>query len=373
MKIVFFSNVLNHHQVALCDELYAHCGSDFKFVEISGLNESRKKMGFTAYQREYKIDAINNKKIASDWAKSADIAIMGAESFEYLKLRIKRGTGITYSYSERWFKQGLKNLLSPVLFRQIWLYITTGRNKPWYMLCASGFLAKDLNKIGLFKNKCFKWGYFPVYSYSSSSKNIPDGVTRILWVGRFLNWKHPELMVTLARMLEAANIDFQITMIGDGPEYPKIKSIVDSTLQNKIMLLGNKANKDVIYEMKNSDILCFTSDKQEGWGVVLGEAMAVGCSPVASSDAGATPFLITDNGNGLIFKSGSAEDLYSKVRYLICNPTERCRIAESAQKTIHKHWTAVAAVNNFIKLSEALIAKQMVPEFFDEPCSLIKQ
>ena len=31
------------------------------------------------------------------------------------------------------------------------------------MLCASAYTASDFAKFGCYKNKCFKWGYFPKF------------------------------------------------------------------------------------------------------------------------------------------------------------------------------------------------------------------
>lgn len=371
MTITFFSNNLNHHQVALCDELYSLCGDDFKFVELSHLDEERRKMGFNTYERPYRIKIAEDKSLAFQLAVGSDVAIMGAESFGYLKHRVIHSNGLTFSYSERWFKQGLKNILSPRLLKQILLYLTEGRRKPWYMLCASGFLARDLVKIGLFRHKCFKWGYFPIYDFSSEERKVGNRVLRILWVGRFIGWKHPELMVQLGKKLMESGKDFIITMIGDGPEWSRIESMIDSSLKDKLILTRNKPNQWVIDEMRSSDIFCFTSDRQEGWGAVLGEAMATGCCPVASSDAGATPFLIDNGKNGLVFKSGNLSDLYAKVSYLIKHPDQRLILAEHARESILSHWSATVAANNLVILSKAKLSGAQDPSFAAEPCEFI--
>ena len=53
--------------------------------------------------------------------------------------------------------------------------------------------------------------------------------------------------------------------------------------------------------MKKHHIYCLTSDKNEGWGAVLNEAMSSGCCPVSSIEAGATPYLVKDGVNGFSF------------------------------------------------------------------------
>lgn len=374
MTIVFFSNTLNHHQIDLCDSLFGICGNDFHFIELSGLEESRKKMGFIDYSRDYKICAKDNKELTRNLAIESDVAIMGADSYEYLKLRLCANKGLTFSYSERWLKKGLINIISPIFLRQIFLYLKYKKSRSWYMLCASGFLSCDLNKLHLFKKRCYKWGYFPDYSkpiYLNPSKANP---IKLIWVGRFIDWKHPLLMFFLGMKLANAGYDFKITMIGDGPEKKKLESSLEDfpSLKSKFNLLGNQSNASVIEEMANSHIFCFTSDQQEGWGAVLGEAMAAGCCPVASSAAGATPFLIKNDMNGLVFNSEDINDLFNKVKYLIDNPKFRIHFAEEARKTMCTHWSAPIAANNFVKLCKAKLSGNKIPNFIDEPCELIK-
>ena len=72
--------------------------------------------------------------------------------------------------------------------------------------------------------------------------------------------------------------------------------------------------------MRNHDIFIFTSDRQEGWGAVLNEAMDSGSTVVASDAIGSSPFLIKDGQNGFLFKSENHKSLYQKVAYLIDNP-----------------------------------------------------
>ena len=84
-------------------------------------------------------------------------------------------------------------------------------NKPIFLLCASAFTSLDYSKFGLFKEKAFKWGYFPETKiYENVSELIySKDCGKILWCGRFINWKHPD---------DAINAAFSIlTQIGAGP------------------------------------------------------------------------------------------------------------------------------------------------------------
>ena len=62
--------------------------------------------------------------------------------------------------------------------------------------------------------------------------------------------------------------------------------------------------------MEKTGIFLFTSDRQEGWGAVLNEAMNSGCAVVASHLIGAVPFLKKKKKNGLVYSSGDRKTLF---------------------------------------------------------------
>ena len=60
----------------------------------------------------------------------------------------------------------------------------------------------------MYKNKCFKWGYFPetkTYNVEDLLKQKENEKIEIIWVGRFIKEKHPEYVVKLAQKLKEKN------------------------------------------------------------------------------------------------------------------------------------------------------------------------
>lgn len=363
MTIVFVSVVLNIHQVGIADELYYLTNGSFWFIETGNTDGDNNKGGDsnTFKKRPYLI-AGNNfayKEKVNNLILNADVMIYGAAPLTYLKERVKTSK-LTFLYSEHWFKQGWKNLFSPNLIKQMWLYHTKCHNKPLYLLGASAYAAKDFNLMGAFKDKAFKWGYFtqcPDLNIENVLRDKSnDCKIRILWCGRFIDWKHPEVMVSLAEKLRDLNIDFQINMIGTGTLYGKILlGVQEKGLKNYINLLGSMPNTEVTRIMQTQHIACFTSDRNEGWGAVLNEAMSRGCCPVSSIDTGSTPYLITNGVNGLSFNLRKENDLFNRVLWLIQNPKELERMTIEAYRTIHDVWSPQNAANNFYKLAESIL------------------
>ena len=91
-------------------------------------------------------------------------------------------------------------------------------------------------------------------------------------------------------------------MIGTGDKLPEIqKSIEDNNLTDCINLLGTMTPAEVRAQMEKHSILVFTSDKNEGWGAVLNEAMNSGCAVIANDEIGSVPFLLKNSQNGLTY------------------------------------------------------------------------
>lgn len=376
MNIVFVSLALNIHQVGISDELYGLMEGNFWFIETGYNSVGEQKGGESEFaKRLYLVRTQNGKKseeLAMQLIRDADVMIFGAAPMEYLKERVKTGK-LTFIYSERWFKRGLLNLLSPRLLQQQWFYHAHCHGKPVYALCASAYAAGDFAKMFSFKGKCFKWGYFtsvPELDIENIQKSKRSTSTvKILWVARFLQLKHPERMLQLASQLRSHDIDFSIDMIGIGPEYDKIASAIKTMgLGNYVHLLGQVPNSKVMEAMRTHDIFCFTSDKNEGWGAVLNEAMSSGCCPVSSIETGSTPYLIKDGINGVSFDLKKENELFEKVLWLIEHSEEREKMSIEAYKTIRDVWSPKNAATQFVKLCE-IIQNGDSAFVADGPCS----
>ena len=161
MKIIFFTNYINHHQVHLADELYNLTGQQYYLIENIPMPEFRKKLGYADYaNRPYVIQAWKNKQqrsLAMKLGMDADIGITGSAPWNYAISRL-RNSKITFNFEERVLKRGLINTFSPEVFRSMmvtWLW-----QKNHYTLCASAYNANDMKTLHAFKNKCYKWAYF---------------------------------------------------------------------------------------------------------------------------------------------------------------------------------------------------------------------
>ncbi len=341
MKIVFVSNFLNHHQIPLCEELRAAV-EEFYFIAT----DNGDSQGYqVSEKRDYLIDYQKDSIRAKNEIMSADAVVFGACPEQFVEWRMKENK-LSFIYSERVFKKGMWHFLRPKNLNMLMRRYLNHKKKNLYVLAASAFLPYELSVFGFPRDKVFKWGYFPNCKVDTEYEKQPN---TILCAGRMLDWKHMETVIECARLLKQDSYKFKAHIVGEGPEKENLSALIDKyELNDYVSLLGSKSHDELLKLMQKSSIYMFTSDFKEGWGAVANEAMANGCAVVASSAAGATPFLISHNDNGLIYKYGKNENAYQAVKLLFDNPKKAKKIGEKAKQTINNDYNYNVAAERFL-------------------------
>ena len=354
MKIIFISNYFTHHQKPLSDALYKITNGNYIFIATEKMSDDRIKQGWTIKLPDYvrELDMSNKTVVLSSIVdiNNADAVIQGHLYDCLIEERVKAGK-LTFIYNERLYKSIKRYLKAP-------LYLYKGiKYSGCYVLAASAFTPYDYSITRSYKNRCFKFGYFPVTKYYNNIDELIKNKkkTQILWVARLIDWKHPEVAVQVAKRLKMEGYQFNLKMVGTGPLMDHLVSEVERLgLENFVSLIGVMKPEDVRTEMEQSGIFIFTSDKNEGWGAVLNEAMNSGCACVASHSIGATPYLLTDGMNGYIYDNDDFESLYHRVKSLLDNPTLQSQFGANAYNTITQVWNAQVAASNLCHLINSL-------------------
>lgn len=373
MRIVFASNYFNHHEKYFCDELSKMPGIDFTFIQTQEMTSDRIKLGWGINIDKikycicsYKSHEAYNKAI--EFANNADILLLGSAPYQFVKERIHHNR-LTFYIAERLFRNGLWHMLYPPTFITVLKrFIIPGHLSNFYMLCASGYTAGDVYKIHTFTKKCFRWGHF--VSTDAPIRESPKDIIRILWVGRMIPLKHPEYATMIATYLKNKGIKFHLDIIGTGPLKELLKSnILKHKLADSVNLLDSMPSRDIRQYMANADIYLFTSDFNEGWGAVLGEAMSTGCAVVASHGIGAVPFLIEHGRNGLIYQTGDPKDFKQCVDMLVNSENLRNQLGQSAKETMQTLWNPQIAAQRFAKVAKDLHTRGYFTPYESGPLS----
>ena len=348
------SNFLNHYSYSLSKKL-KECFDPFYFVVKEKVPEDRLKLGFADLNEvDFVIREYEEPEKTARLFEDSDVVITDYTFNKYALKRLKQGK-LTFVDSERLFKNddpfGL--LLRNIYYRYNYYFY-----KKAYLLCVSAFAAGDYNSLGLFIDRTYKWGYFSEAIKYDTAKLFENKMKNsILWVGRLIKWKHPEYMIDLSRYLKEKGYDFEISIIGIGPMQDELnKMIIDQHLDDNVHMLGSMSPEKVREYMERSEIYVFSSDRGEGWGVVLNEAMNSMCACVASYAAGSTPFLIKENANGMIYRNNAVEEMINKVERLLVDDTLRKNIAQNAYRSILEDWNPETAAKRFYEFASTVFA-----------------
>lgn len=366
MKVTFYSNFLTHHQVPFCLEMQKRLGNDFKFVSTMKIFQWRLDLGFKDLDQEYDfvVRAYENeemRKKAMQLAIDSDVVIIGSTTDELIDERLKQDK-LTFRYRARvfiypdgFFKSALSKEKIKLFYDR---HLKYRKNKNLYMLCANAYGVNDFNSLGLYKDKIYKWGYFLETNKYDIDQLIKEKEQNkkmeIIWVARFIKWKHPEVVIKLAKNLKKQNYNFEIKMLGTGVLQEKIKKVVSKEkLDDVVKIVGQVPSDKVKDYMEKANIFIATSDSSEGWGAVINEAMNAGCAIVANKKMGSVPFLIQDNENGMMYEK--YEDLELKIKKLVDNKELRTKLSKNAYEYITQKWTSSIAAENLIELFESVM------------------
>ena len=305
MKLIYVSNFMNHHQLPFSLGLLSQPGVEYTFVALKAISQERLDMGYEDMNHKYPFilcayDSEEKMHQAVKLIDDADAAIYGSCPDSMIMRRTSKGK-LCFKFSERYFKKGTGLFRIPHNFASAWKHLKPFEKRSLYF-CSSAYTAADLNRYTNFRGKAFKWGYFPEtrrYDVAELMKRKLSAVsaggkrpqTSILWVGRLIEWKHPDASIRLAEKLKHKGYEFELNIIGNGMMERQLREqICRKHLDDCVHMLGAMSPEEVREHMEAADIFLFTSDFNEGWGAVLNEAMNSACAVVASHAIGSVPF-----------------------------------------------------------------------------------
>jgi glycosyltransferase involved in cell wall biosynthesis len=165
----------------------------------------------------------------------------------------------------------------------------------------------------------------------------------ILSVARQYRRKNTAVLVRAMQRVRGTLPTACLRIVGDGPELPRIRSLVRSLgLENAVTLVGSVQGLDEIREeFARADVFCLPS-RQEGFGIVFLEAMAAGL-PIVAADCGATPETAPHGEVSVLVGPDDVEGLATALVRLCEDAGERDRLAAGgAARWTRFGWPEVA-------------------------------
>lgn len=177
------------------------------------------------------------------------------------------------------------------------------RGVNWYKQC------------GYQRKLVMDWGYFPEI-YFTPLHEVKNSVFTIVYVGKLLRSKGVIDLVEAVNELIANSIKLQLVIIGQGALKEEIvKKITEYKIDKFVSIKGFKPNREVQLEIGQSDLLVLPSNRKEGWGAVINEALSAGTKALCSDECGAS--VLINCANGSVFHGGSISHLKEKMETII--------------------------------------------------------
>lgn len=364
LKIIFITNILSRHQVGLWDYFSKYKDIDFTYLCTSQHNSEQTR--YSTESREYVSYSFNYEE--ADLKKiilSHDIIFVGSIGDRRVTKIIQNKPNLVWMF-EHFSKNRKIELYKLRSLRRKYRELKRNKifldqiNKNNQLLCLSSYTGKDWNKLGFPKSHIFKFGYFPHYDFIKLKDINNKDRFSILWAGRFVKWKHPEMAIYMLEQLYKHDKRYHLTFVGDGPTKSELEDIANSSeAKNNILFMGYQEYSFVSQKMYESQIFLFSSDYGEGWGSVLGEAMSKGCFCFADKRAGSSSYLL-DKHNGFLYKG--KRSLISKIKkYVKLDRQQKYIIQINALETIEKKWNGKVAAERLYSFVQAFESRTFVP------------
>lgn len=362
--IIFVTNIWNHYTTNIGVHMAAIVGEDkFRMILSSPVQEepefkARVAMGWKFDLPSFKW-LISNPQCSHDFIGSehvrliqeADVAVVGAlfgtkVLLHAMRSRVSCGK-LTLFTNDRYFKKypQLWDSFNPVnLIRWYRMHRVLSRSNVHY-LQINHWGYEDMRFLDGCHGRVWKWAYTPEVSAKPVVKSNHETMS-IGWCGRMIPCKHVEYMIEALVLLPKEYLArCRMTLIGEGEcKDGLIKLVQERGLTEHVEFLPYMPVADVAKWMEALDVYVFPSDRGEGWGVVLAEAMDKCCVPIACVEAGATLDLIDDGENGFVFEKGDCRRIARKLMWLIDHPEERATMGLKSWRTMQQRSPEKAAV-----------------------------
>jgi glycogen synthase len=170
-------------------------------------------------------------------------------------------------------------------------------------------------------------GIPPSAHFATEPRNSNPPV--VAFQGRLVSTKGVRVLLEAARILAEQNRDFELLIIGDGPERSSLEQFVrDARLWDRVRFVGQLSADQLKVALSRARLVVVPSMGGEVFGLVAAENMLRGL-PVIASDLGALAEVL--DGGGRTFRTGDAADLASKLVTLLEDGSLALRLGQQAQ------------------------------------------
>ncbi len=378
-NLVFCTNIWNHYQASVCAEFVSLLGEDrFKLGLFDQVYEEQRNLGWTSKIPDHKWilgppSSISDSEQLCQMVCDADVAVLGQCPQNVKSARAATGK-LTFVMSERLFKKPFHwwRMLNPRYARGIGNFKKIANLSNIHYLPMGSYAAGDVQRIGAYGDRLWNWAYFAEVASHPPLPRSNEQV-RILWVGRMLDLKRVDLVLKAVAHVQHDPGFGRLDIVGTGPEKSRLLTLARKLRLGAKCVFHEPVGADHVREMmRQADIYILSSNRYEGWGVVVNEAMSEGAVVVANEQAGASSVLVDHGRTGFLFHDNDPRGLIKILQTLIADKQLRETVRQSAWQEMQRLWHPRVGAERLVALSEGLLGLAPLPAYSEGPCRHIE-
>jgi len=192
----------------------------------------------------------------------------------------------------------------------------------------------------------------PPTDFSKLNKNnevkIKLDFDYILFVGRLDKRKNLEVLLKAFKNLNKNLTQLKLVILGDGPEKINLEEETRKMgIAKDVIFTGFQPDDVKVDYLKQAKVFVLSS-AQEGFGIVLVEALGVGV-PVVSTDCGGPSDIVEDGKNGYLTKVGDHKELAERIHELLIDENLRKEFGIYGKRSVMKKFSIEKIGKKFLE------------------------
>ncbi len=221
-------------------------------------------------------------------------------------------------------------------------------NNVSFFISPSRFLKSKLVEFGFAEEKIV---YIPNYIVSRNFSPNYDFENYLLYIGRLSVEKGISTLIKAFRNLKAQNI--RLMIVGEGPMRESLENLSDK--DSRIQFTGYLSGPALTEVTRNARAVVMPSEWYENAPISILEAFAYG-KPVIGARIGGNPEMVDEYKNGLLFESGSVDDLTDKLNEFLSYSSETVAgMGQAARKKAEEEYSPELHYEKLIEVYQRAI------------------
>lgn len=251
-------------------------------------------------------------------------------------------------------KRLAKRLLLPLIYRNVTgLYIGENSRK-----CFEHYGTRRLFPVRYcVDNESFRKQYLELKLTRNRLRQqlgIEGPAPVILFSGKLVDKKQPQLLLEAFRRIRQV-AECHLVFVGDGPLRARLETAARSLAIPDVHFVGFLNQSKLASAYTAADLFVLPSAYDETWGLVVNEAMNFNLPVIVSDRVGCAADLVRPGENGLIFRSGNADDLSSAMLSFVQSEDLRMQYGARSGEIIQAYSIAACA-EQVLRACETVLA-----------------